>query len=347
MLTIRSVVLLTLVWGTAFGCSDRDEEGTGGSGGSGASVSSGGSTSSKGGAKSSQGGGEDGGSGDGTEAGASGDSGGSSSGGTSSDTGGTSSGTGGSVGTGGTDPIGTDLCGGAGCACSNGIDDDGDGLVDGFDPECTGPYDDDEGTFATGISGDNKDPKWQDCFFDGNSGAGDDGCRYHTDCLYGKLDQDHASCQVTQACVEFCRARTPNGCDCFGCCSVRTDDGETIDVYTAPDCSLDAIDDEEKCPRCTKSTLCDNPCGECELCPGKEVEDLPEHCGSGNDPGDPGAGGAGGQSGDPGDPGAGGDPGDTPPPYTCDNGATVCTEQADCPSGGWYCHLGCCIVIVE
>src|SRR5262245_10911807 len=46
-------------------------------------------------------------------------------------------------------------CGSAGCACSNGIDDDGDGLVDGFDPECTGPLDNDEGSFATGIPGDN------------------------------------------------------------------------------------------------------------------------------------------------------------------------------------------------
>ncbi len=39
------------------------------------------------------------------------------------------------------------------------MDNDGDGLVDGFDPECTGPFDDDEATFATGIPGDNKDPR--------------------------------------------------------------------------------------------------------------------------------------------------------------------------------------------
>jgi len=315
-------------------------------GGSGNAAGSGNATSS-GGAKSSQGGSEDGGSGDGVDGGSTGDT-----GGTPGDTGGTSGDTGGTLGSAGTGstPIGTDLCGDSGCACSNGVDDDGDGLVDGFDPECTGPYDNDEGTFATGISGDNKDPKWQDCFFDGDSGAGNDGCRYHTDCLYGKLEQDHAFCQVTDDCVQFCQARTPNGCDCFGCCTVRTDDGETLDIYTGPGCSLDTIDDEDACPRCTKSTLCDNPCGECELCPGKEVEDLPEHCAP-DDPGDPGAGGAGGGPGDPGEPGAGGegaggDPGEPPPPYTCDGGAQVCTEQADCPSG-WYCQLGCCIVIVE
>ena len=51
------------------------------------------------------------------------------------------------------------LCGSSPCACSDGLDNDGDGLVDGFDPECTSPFDNDEGSFATGIPGDNVDPK--------------------------------------------------------------------------------------------------------------------------------------------------------------------------------------------
>jgi hypothetical protein len=98
----------------------------------------------------------------------------------SSGTGSGSSGTGsGSAGSSGTGSIGDagpgasalELCGGP-CGCSDGIDNDGDGTIDGFDLECTGPADNDEGTFATGISGDNVDPKWQDCFFDGNSGGG-------------------------------------------------------------------------------------------------------------------------------------------------------------------------------
>ena len=57
---------------------------------------------------------------------------------------------------GGLDPalVGS-LCGGSGCACSDGKDNDGDGLIDGMDPECTGPLDNDEGSFATGIPGDN------------------------------------------------------------------------------------------------------------------------------------------------------------------------------------------------
>ena len=39
--------------------------------------------------------------------------------------------------------------------CSDGKDNDGDGKVDYNDPECVGPLDNDEGSFATGIPGDN------------------------------------------------------------------------------------------------------------------------------------------------------------------------------------------------
>jgi len=63
--------------------------------------------------------------------------------------------------------------------CSDCKDNDGDGKIDGFDIQCTGPLDNDEATFATGIPGDNKDAVMQDCFFDGDSGAGNDGCNIH------------------------------------------------------------------------------------------------------------------------------------------------------------------------
>ena len=66
--------------------------------------------------------------------------------------------------------------------CSDGIDNDGDGLIDSADPECTGPADNDESSFATGIPGDNMDACKQDCFFDGNSGMGDDGCQWQLEC---------------------------------------------------------------------------------------------------------------------------------------------------------------------
>jgi hypothetical protein len=210
------------------------------------------------------------------------------------------------------------------CACSNGLDDDMDGLVDGFDPECISAADNDEGSFATGIPGDNVDPKWQDCFFDGNSGAGDDGCRYHTDCLTGDKPQDDPDCTITQACLEFCAPRTTNGCDCFGCCTVTTPDGP-VDIFTTATCSLEQIDDEDACPRCVKTTQCENDCGECELCPGKLPEDLPESCHM--DPPDGGT-----------PPTDGGDP----PVYTCNSGQQVCTLEMPCPPN-YYCSLGCCV----
>jgi hypothetical protein len=203
------------------------------------------------------------------------------------------------------DPI--ELCGGV-CQCGNGIDDDGDGKIDGFDEECTGAADDDEGSFATGISGDNQDPKWQDCFFDGNSGAGDDGCRYHTDCLTGDLAPNDPNCSVTQACVDFCMERTPNGCDCFGCCTFETSDGP-LSIQIGVTCDYEDIDDEALCPRCTPSTQCGNECGECELCPGKE--ELPETCDN-----------------------------DVP---ECDDGRQACDAETACP-GGYWCQLGCCII---
>lgn len=249
--------------------------------------------------------------------------------------------------TGGSSTGGTDMGAGApnggqgntlceSCVCSNGLDDDGDGLIDGFDPECTGALDDDEGSFATGIPGDNVDPKWQDCFFDGNSGAGDDRCRYHTDCLTGDKPMDDPDCEVAQACIDFCVRRTTNGCDCFGCCTVTTKDGP-VDVATVASCSLDQIDDEQACPRCVKSTLCNNECGECELCPGKTVADLPESCNM--DPPDGGTGGTGGNGGTGGSPPT--DAGN-PPVYVCNSGQQVCSLEMPCPPN-YYCSLGCCV----
>jgi hypothetical protein len=222
-----------------------------------------------------------------------------------------------------------ELCGGP-CACADGIDNDGDNVMDGFDLECTGPADDDEGSFATGIPGDNMDPKWQDCFFDGNSGAGNDGCRYHTDCLTGDRPQDDPDCSITQQCIDFCYPRTPPGCDCFGCCTIRAD-GAELNVVISAQCQEDNLAD---CVMCTKSTMCDNDCGECELCPGRTVADLPASC----HPPPPGGGSGGsGSGGSGGNDGAAGNPG-----YTCDDGTFYCNEQDDCPSTSYYCSFGCC-----
>ncbi len=228
------------------------------------------------------------------------------------------------------DPV---QCSNGPCACDNGKDDDGDGLVDGADPECTGAYDDSEDSFATGIPGDNID-FCQDCFFDGDSGGGpgsSDPCQYHTDCLYGKTPTPRGNagcfnCKATAGCIDNCRPRTPNGCDCFGCCQVRVPDGTTVNIVLTGTCSIDKIENETACPRCVQSTECVNECGRCELCPGKTEKDLPADCSSLPDDTDTG------------------DQVDTDPPvnHTCDDGEQVCSDRLPCPSGT-YCQQGCCL----
>jgi len=234
-------------------------------------------------------------------------------------------GTGAGVGTGGTAATG----GTTGCAssatseCSDCIDNDGDGKVDGFDPECISSADDDEGSYATGIPGDNKDETWQDCFFDGNSGAGDDDCRYNTCCLIGGCEpgSEQDSCtNLSQACVDFCGGSTVPGCDCFGCCTM-CDDAGCVDVVVnptaAPDCTYADIHDPAKCPTCQPSTECGSACGcsECVLCPGQLPDDLCGECG------------------------------DT---QECPNNAASCTSDADC-TDTQYCSAFCCVeqIIVQ
>jgi hypothetical protein len=240
-------------------------------------------------------------------------------------------------------PDALQLCGGP-CACGDGIDNDMDGTIDGFDTECTGPGDDDEGSFSTGIPGDNRDPKWQDCFFDGNSGAGDDGCRYSTKCLTGELDQDDKDCTLAQACVDFCRPRTPNGCDCFGCCEIYKPDGSSVHVMLSASCDDDHLDD---CQTCTPSDTCSNDCGECELCAGKTLADLPASCsmtGSGGSGGNGGGGnsGNGGNGGDgAGGTGSGGTGNDTG--LRCNDHEALCLSNADCDDAH-YCSFGCCVL---
>ena len=227
------------------------------------------------------------------------------------------------------------LCGSVPCECSDGIDNDLDGQIDGFDIECTGPFDNDESSFATGIPGDNRDPVWQDCFFDGNSGAGDDGCRYKTGCMTGDLPQTHPDCQLSTRCVDFCAKYAPNGCDCFGCCEVYPEgQNSPIFVQIGNTCSDDKFDDPVACPQCVQNTQCGNPCGECELCGGKTVADLPASCstpkvdmGGGPDMGGSDMGGPGG------------------PGYTCDNGEQVCSPTIKCAAANEYCAQGCCITI--
>jgi hypothetical protein len=226
--------------------------------------------------------------------------------------------------------IGPPNCTPAATECSDCVDNDGDGRIDGYDVECTGAADDDEGSFATGIPGDNIDAVKQDCFFDGNSGAGNDGCDIHVCCLLGAPDQascpiganqyDPAECDDAQTmqCMEECLGLVPPGCDCFGCCTICDPvTNMCFDIITnpitAPDCNDQVIADPLLCPRCTKTASCEVPCDPamCILCPGQDPSDLPDYC-NGN---------------------------------MCPGGGQECTTM-ECPAGS-YCSNGCCVSIIE
>jgi len=229
---------------------------------------------------------------------------------------------------GGTGDGGTASCTAAGPQCNNCLDDDGDGRVDGADIECTGALDNDESSFSTGIPGDNIDTVHQDCFFDGNSGAGDDGCDIHVCCLLGAPDRascpfganqyDPAQCNTpeTQACVALCAPLTPPGCDCFGCCTLCDPVTNVCrDVLTnpavAPNCDADHLSDPVACPACIQRTDCGTPCGAemCVLCPGQDPNDLPPECNGSTQ---------------------------------CPAGHAECGPGAPCPTDQ-FCSVGCCI----
>jgi hypothetical protein len=241
-----------------------------------------------------------------------------------------------------------------GTQCTNCVDDDGDGLVDWLDPECTGPLDRDEGSFATGIPGDNKDPCKQDCWFDGNSGSGDDGCLFPGECLPGSTDPkcpydpvaaaDPAKCPTpSKACMDYCKPLTPKGCDCAGCCDVFDAAGKVYTVKLVSTCTTEALSDPTKCPTCSKIADCSNPCGKCDWCLGKTS--LPPECyppppdagvtDTGTPPLD--------DAGMPIDTGTPPPPVDSgPPPSTCPAGYTPCSPTLPCATG-FYCLTGCCI----
>jgi hypothetical protein len=210
------------------------------------------------------------------------------------------------------------MCGDHVCACSDGKDNDGDGKIDGFDPECTGPFDDDERTFGTGVPGEDRNAHCLDCAFDGNAGSGDDQCRYPASCLDDGTASGGGSCNSctpSKACVDNCLDRTPNGCDCFGCCEIQRPTGSVF-IQLRDTCSIDTVDDASKCPRCVRSKECVNVCDPCELCPGRDASMLPASCTTGPNV----------------------------PVYQC-TGGKLCGNGLPCDTME-YCELGCCIPIV-
>ena len=169
-------------------------------------------------------------------------------------------------------------CDGKTYACGDCEDNDADGKIDLIDPECISPCDDQEDTFATGLPGDNMDPCKQDCFFDGNSG--NDACDWNLAC--DPKNPGGAACPYDPKkvcepmqpaeCAETCGV--PNGCDCFGCCTVVVD-GVSHDIFIGDkDCSTNNIG---ACQECSKNDDCDDECEPeaCEICFGGE---LPPGC---------------------------------------------------------------------
>ena len=208
-------------------------------------------------------------------------------------------------------------CGGKLYECGNGFDDDNDGKIDGEDPECISPCDDNEGSFQTDLPGQNKDCK-SDCYFDANSGQGDDLCVWNLQCdpnnpgadIGCPYDPDFKMCEMSlpPECLEFCKPNVPNGCDCFGCCEIN---GKHVYLDSNPECTIDNLD---ACNACTFFPDCNNPCEpeKCELCFGQDPEDLPPECN------------------------------EMP---SCDMGKKPCLKDLDCGDGA-FCQTGCCQPIV-
>lgn len=203
--------------------------------------------------------------------------------------------------------------------CANGIDDDGDGLIDWLDPECTSRLDQDESSFALGIPTE-FDPCKTDCFFDGNSGSGDDGCAFDGKCIVGTTDPrcpydpaaaaDPTRCPaMPEKCVNYCTRLTPNGCDCAGCCDVFDATGASKRVRLAEGCTVGKLNDPSYCPTCEKRVDCQRPCGRCDYCIGKTK--LPPDCTDEMRP-------------------------------ACPAGAARCSPDKACPCGE-FCLNGCCV----
>jgi len=218
-------------------------------------------------------------------------------------------------------------------ACGDLADNDSDGLVDWQDPDCLGPCDDTEDTFYSGQPG--IDCRL-DCFWDDDSGWGNDGCYWDHrcdelavppdyppeggECSYdATLPECDEAAQQSQQCRSFCLPLTPNGCDCFGCCTppggspVWLGSTDESDESKVGSCDSGSLYDESQCKPCTPAEDCKNDCGHCELCFAKT--ELPADCLEVD-------GGTGGQC----------------PPAEQPCGLPF---QPPCPDGS-YCITGCC-----
>lgn len=159
--------------------------------------------------------------------------------------------------------------------CNDGIDNNANGFYDLADFYCKSPDDDDESSFYSGVPGDDANlPAALDCWFDTNSGTGDDGCSIHACCgidgpCPAELDAAHfdpGSCAASQQCASNClplAAPTTLACDCFGCCEFCSGATGCVDVFVnpvvSPSCTLKSLGDPASCRRCVRNETCGGP----------------------------------------------------------------------------------------
>ena len=191
-------------------------------------------------------------------------------------------------------------CDGKLLECGDCLDNDSDGELDSRDRQCLGPCDNTEGPALTaGVGGESGGACKADCYFDFGNGPGNDDCHWDHKCdplsvapnyypegQVCELDESMLGgkdCPATQSqtCLDVCRPLTPNGCDCFGCCTFPELNGGYVwigamDGDKNGTCTFDAISDPAACPPCTPVEECSNDCGRCELCLGKDT--LPDDC---------------------------------------------------------------------
>jgi hypothetical protein len=253
--------------------------------------------------------------------------------------------------------------------CGNCLDDDMDGRIDDADPNCLNPCDNNEAGFDLQIPGNPLSGCGRDCYFDDNSGSGNDGCswalqcdplapvkdccstRVHVNMCQPSKEYKTRNCSDTPEqdplCHQICMPIVPNGCDCFGCCDIRTladpeaanwvyigsfDETQSGSKIGTCDIEKAQAGDHAACRPCTPLEECLNPCGLCELCLGKTT--LPDICfpppppppvDAGVDAAVPDAG--------------------TPPPPRCTGARQPCGLPGDdpCPQSAPFCQTGCCI----
>jgi len=258
-------------------------------------------------------------------------------------------------------------CDGRLLECGDCKDNDGDGKIDFRDPECLGPCDNTEGpALESGVGGVIGEDCHVDCYFDYGNGMGqsfcwwdhmcdplspEEGCEYDQ-----KMADNEHFCPATQTeeCENYCIPFTPNGCDCFGCCTFPSLAGlgtagadlyvwiGNIDESNLGTCTLDAVTDATKCPPCTPVDACMNTCARCEVCVGKPT--VPADCFQ--PPPAPDGGVVVVPKNEAGVPFDGGVPADTGAPINpdqCPDGVQACglAGQVDCPAT-YYCISGCC-----